>query len=69
MTVPDNPIQIADAALYLKKTQAGLGITDLYELTQPQFQAAVSLLASQQPLIKKYWAWPRRRSSTSRTAT
>ncbi len=55
VTIPDNPIQIADAALYLKTTQPSLGITDPYELTQPQFQAAVSLLAKQRPLIKKYW--------------
>src|SRR6266487_105381 len=56
ITIPDNPIQIADAALYLEKTQPKLGITDPYELTQPQFQAAVSLLANQRPLVKKYWA-------------
>jgi putative spermidine/putrescine transport system substrate-binding protein len=56
VTVPDNPIQIADAALYLQKHQPSLGITDPYELTQPQFQAAVSLLAKQRPLIEKYWA-------------
>ncbi len=56
VTVPDNPIQIADAALYLKKHKPSLGITDVYELTQPQFQAAVSLLASQKPLIEKYWS-------------
>ena len=55
VTVPDNPIQIADAALYLKTHQPSLGITDPYELTQPQFQAAVSLLATQKPLIEKYW--------------
>ena len=56
VTVPDNPIQIADAALYLKTHQPALGITDPYELTMPQFQASVSLLAGQRPLIKKYWA-------------
>ncbi len=55
VTVPDNPIQIADAALYLSKTQPSLGITDPYELTQPQFNATVALLKQQQPLIKKYW--------------
>ncbi len=55
ITVPDNPIQIADAALYLKTHNPKLGITDPYELTQPQFQAAVSLLASQRPLLKSYW--------------
>ena len=41
ISIPDNPIQIADAALYLKTHDAKLGITDPYELTQPQFQAAV----------------------------
>ncbi len=56
VTVPDNPIQIADAALYLSKTQPRLGIKDPYELTRPQFDAAVKLLTDQRPLIKKYWA-------------
>ncbi len=56
ITVPDNAIQIADAAMYLKATQPGLGITDPYELTQTQFNAAISLLKTQAPLVKKYWA-------------
>ncbi len=56
VTVPDNAIQIADAALYLSKTKPSLGITDPYELTQKQFDATVALLKSQQPLIKHYWA-------------
>ncbi|MFL6138649.1 MAG: ABC transporter substrate-binding protein [Frankiaceae bacterium] len=56
VTVPDNPIQIADAALYLSKTKPELGISDPYELTQPQFQAAVALLGQQRPLVRKYWA-------------
>jgi putative spermidine/putrescine transport system substrate-binding protein len=55
ITVPDNPIQIADAALYLEKTKTSLGITDPYELTQSQFSAAIDLLKRQRPLIKKYW--------------
>ncbi len=55
ITVPDNPIQIADAALYLKTHNKSLGITDPYELTQPQFAAAVKLLADQRPLLKSYW--------------
>src|SRR6202035_4651386 len=55
ITVPNNPIQIADVALYLSKTQPSLGITDPYELTQPQFNAAVNLLKQQHPLVKKYW--------------
>jgi len=56
ITVPDNPIQIADAALYLSKTQPKLGIKDPYELKKNQFDAAVQLLTQQRPLIKKYWA-------------
>src|SRR5581483_7393184 len=40
----------------LKKHQPSLGITDPYELTQPQFQAAVKLLAAQKPIIEKYWS-------------
>jgi putative spermidine/putrescine transport system substrate-binding protein len=56
VTVPDNPIQIADAALYLMKTQPKLGITDPYELNQAQFGATIDLLRKQKPLIKKYWA-------------
>jgi putative spermidine/putrescine transport system substrate-binding protein len=56
ITVPDNPIQIADAALYLSKHNPSLGITDPYELTSNQLNAAVSLLKQQRPLIVKYWA-------------
>jgi len=55
ITIPNNPIQIADAALYLSVHQRSLRITDPYELTQPQFTAAVNLLMQERPLIKKYW--------------
>ena len=55
ITIPDNPIQIADAALYLSKTQPALGIKDPYELTKAQLAAAVKLLKQQRPLVKKYW--------------
>jgi putative spermidine/putrescine transport system substrate-binding protein len=56
ITVPDNPIQIADAALYLAAKDPSLGIKDPYELTAKQLDAAVALLKTQRPLIKKYWA-------------
>ena len=56
ITVPDNPIQIADAALYLSKSKPSLGIPDPYELTDTQFTAAVDLLKKQPSLVKKYWA-------------
>jgi putative spermidine/putrescine transport system substrate-binding protein len=52
----DSPIYIADAALYLKAHKPDLGITDPYELTQPQFDAAVQLLKDQRPLVGKFWA-------------
>ena len=56
ITVPNNPIQIADAALYLSRTRPSLGIKDPYELTKPQFDATIALLKKQRPLVKKYWS-------------
>ena len=44
VTAYDNPIYIADAALYLKATQPELGIDNVYELDEKQFDAAVDLL-------------------------
>src|SRR5436309_843089 len=55
VTIPNNPIQIADAALYLMKTKSNLGIPDPYDPTQSPFEAAVNLLKQQRPLTKKYW--------------
>jgi putative spermidine/putrescine transport system substrate-binding protein len=55
ITVPANPIQIADAALFLSTKVPSLGISDPYELTESQLSAAVELLKRQKPLIKKYW--------------
>jgi putative spermidine/putrescine transport system substrate-binding protein len=55
ITVPNNPIQIADVALYLSKKQPSLSIKDPYELNKKQFDAAISLIKKQKPLIKKYW--------------
>ncbi len=47
VTAYDNPIYIADAALYLKATQPDLGIDNVYELDDKQFDAAVDLLKKQ----------------------
>src|SRR5262245_41313471 len=55
VTAYDYPITIADAALYLSKSQPKLGIKDPYELTKAQFDASVQLLTTQRQLIKKYW--------------
>jgi putative spermidine/putrescine transport system substrate-binding protein len=49
------PIYIADAALYLKHHNPELGITDPYELTQEQFDAAIALLKEQRQIVSKYW--------------
>lgn len=56
VTAYDSPIFIADAALYLKAHDPDLGITDPYELTEEQLDAAVELLDQQSELIGKYWA-------------
>ncbi|MBC7463495.1 MAG: ABC transporter substrate-binding protein [Actinobacteria bacterium] len=55
ITAYDSPIYIADAALYLMKTQPDLGITYPYALDQKQFDAAIALLNIQKPLIGEYW--------------
>jgi putative spermidine/putrescine transport system substrate-binding protein len=57
ITVPNNPLQIADAALYLMTKRPALGIRDPYELTRPQFAAAVELLERQKPLLTRYWSY------------
>lgn len=55
ITAYDSPIYIADAALYLMKTQPDLGIKYPYALDQKQFDAAVALIKTQKPLIGEYW--------------
>jgi putative spermidine/putrescine transport system substrate-binding protein len=56
ITAYDSPIFIADAAVYLKAHNPDLGITDPYELTQDQLDAAVDLLKTQAPNVTKYWS-------------
>ena len=56
VTAYDNPIYIADAALYLKATQPDLGIDNPYELDDKQFQAAIDLLKTQRKYIGEYWS-------------
>jgi putative spermidine/putrescine transport system substrate-binding protein len=52
----DDPIYIADAAVYLKTHQPDLGIENPYELNEEQFEAAVSLLKEQRPYVGEYWS-------------
>jgi putative spermidine/putrescine transport system substrate-binding protein len=56
ITAYDNPIYIADAAVYLKATKPDLKITNPYELDEKQFQAAVALLKAQRQNIGEYWS-------------
>ena len=70
VTAYNYAIYIADAALYLMKTQPDLKITDPYSLDQTQFDAAVDLLKQQKaPRSASTGAPPRRRSTGSSTAT
>jgi putative spermidine/putrescine transport system substrate-binding protein len=55
LSVYDDPIYIADAALYLKAHQPDLGIEDPYELDEEQFNAAVDLLKQQRPNVGEFW--------------
>lgn len=56
VTAYDSPIYIADAALYLMKTQPELGITNPYALDETQLAAAVELLKAQRGIIGEYWS-------------
>ncbi len=50
------PIYLADAALYLMAHKPDLGITNPYELTPPQYAAALDLLRGQRKLVSRYWS-------------
>ncbi len=55
ITIPNNPIQIADAAFYLQHSQPDLGIKDPYELNKKQFDATIGVHKDQRKLVKLYW--------------
>ncbi|MGE5283238.1 MAG: ABC transporter substrate-binding protein [Chloroflexota bacterium] len=52
----DDPMSIAEGAVYLKTHQPELGIENPYELNEEQFEAAVDLLKEQHPLVGEYWS-------------
>jgi putative spermidine/putrescine transport system substrate-binding protein len=56
VTAYDNPIYIADAALYLREHEPDLGIEDPYELDEEQFNAAIELLKAQGEHVGEYWS-------------
>ncbi len=55
ISLPDDAMMIADAALYLRAHRPRLRIRDPYELDRRQLQAAVELLKRQRSLVKRYW--------------
>jgi putative spermidine/putrescine transport system substrate-binding protein len=55
ISIYDDSIFIADAAVYLKATQPDLNITDPYQLDDKQFAAAVDLLKKQAAIAGEYW--------------
>ena len=55
LSIYDDRIFIADAALYLKATQPDLGIENPYQLTQEQFDASVALLKKLAPNVGEWW--------------
>jgi putative spermidine/putrescine transport system substrate-binding protein len=55
ISIYDDSIFIADAAVYLKATQPDLGIDNPYELDEDQFNAAVDLLKKQAGAGVNYW--------------
>ncbi|HEY6731580.1 MAG TPA: ABC transporter substrate-binding protein [Solirubrobacterales bacterium] len=52
----DDPMSIAEAAVYLKFHEPDLGIENPYELNEDQFNAAVDLLKEQQANVGEYWS-------------
>jgi putative spermidine/putrescine transport system substrate-binding protein len=53
--VPDAPVTLALAALYLKSAQPSLGITDPFDLTSSQLAAAEHAMDAVRPDIGTYW--------------
>ena len=58
VSVYDSPMSIAIAAQLLKASQPSLGIADPYELTRPQFDAAVASMETQHAQVGHYWTSP-----------
>jgi putative spermidine/putrescine transport system substrate-binding protein len=52
----DDPMSIAEGAVYLKYHEPSLGIENPYELNEEQFKAAVDLMKEQHPLVGEYWS-------------
>ncbi|MBV9793853.1 MAG: ABC transporter substrate-binding protein [Actinobacteria bacterium] len=55
ITIPQDPITLALAALYLKSAQPSLGISDPFELTSGQLSQAENAVQAVRPDIGTYW--------------
>jgi putative spermidine/putrescine transport system substrate-binding protein len=55
ISIYDSSIYIADAALHLMVKQPDLGVTNPYQLSQAQFDAAIDLLEAQKANEPLYW--------------
>jgi putative spermidine/putrescine transport system substrate-binding protein len=55
ISIYDSSIFIADAALHVKVKQPDLGITDIYQLNEAQFNAAIALLEQLKANQPLYW--------------
>jgi putative spermidine/putrescine transport system substrate-binding protein len=56
ISIYDDSIFIADAAVYLKAHEPDLGIDNPYQLNDKQFSAAVNLLKGLKPNVGEWWA-------------
>ena len=56
ISIYDSSIYIADAAVHLMATQPELGITDPYQLTQEQFDAAIACFRLKSANNPLYWS-------------
>ena len=52
----DDPMSIAEAAVYLKFHEPNLGIESPYELNEEQFEAAINLMKEQRANVGEYWS-------------
>ena len=64
----DDPMSIAEGALYLKNHEPNLGIENPYELNEEQFDAAVDLMKEQKPNVGEYWSSAEEQIQASPTA-
>jgi putative spermidine/putrescine transport system substrate-binding protein len=55
ISVYNSSIYIADAAMRLMNKNPDLGITNPYQLSEEQFNAAIDLLKQQHDIVDQYW--------------